>query len=61
MGFLVKYQPRLIQLSTQPVLSGEPLPEAFYQVLHRWYTAGTVATILPLISLVLMVFKPQLW
>jgi uncharacterized membrane protein len=59
-GFLVRYQNRLIQLSAEPAGAGEPLPEAFFQVLHHWYAAGIVATVLPLISMVLMVFKPQL-
>jgi uncharacterized membrane protein len=61
LGFLLRYQNRLIQLSAQPVISGEPLPKAFFQVLHRWYIAGIVATVLPLVSMMLMVFKPQLW
>jgi uncharacterized membrane protein len=60
-GFLLRYQNRLIQLSSNPVVSGEQLPEAFFQTLHRWYFWGIVATILPLISLVLMVVKPRFW
>jgi uncharacterized membrane protein len=59
--FLLKYQNRLIQLSSNPVVSGEQLPEMFFQVLHRWYFWGIVATILPLISLILMVVKPGFW
>lgn len=63
LGLLLKYQERLIQLSSNPVgsASGEELPEAFFQVLHRWYFWGTVAIILPLIALVLMVVKPRFW
>jgi uncharacterized membrane protein len=60
-GFLLRYQNRLIQLSAQPAVSGEPLPDAFFQTLHHWYIAGMVATLLPLVSMMLMVFKPQLW
>ncbi len=60
-GFLLRYQNRLIELSAQPAVSGEPLPETFFQVLHRWYIGGIVATALPFISMMLMAFKPQLW
>jgi uncharacterized membrane protein len=61
LGFLVRFQNRLIQLSANPAISEEPLPEAFFHVLHRWYIGGVVATVLPLSSLVLMVVKPTLW
>lgn len=60
-GFLVRFQHRLIQLSAHPAVSEESLPEAFFHVLHAWYIAGILATILPLISLILMVVKPELW
>ena len=60
-GFLLGYQDRIIQLSSNPVSSDEQLPEAFFQVLHRWYFWGIVATILPLISMILMVVKPRFW
>ena len=60
-GFLLRYQNRMVQLSSNPVASVEKLPEAFFQVLHRWYFWGIVATILPLTSLVLMVVKPKFW
>ncbi len=60
-GFLVRWQHRLIQLSAHPATSNEPLPDAFFHVLHAWYIAGTVATVSPLVSLILMVVKPELW
>lgn len=60
-GFLIRWQDRLVHLSSLPAASGERLPEAFFQVLHRWYFWGIVATILPLIALVLMVVKPTFW
>lgn len=60
-GFLLRYQNQLIQLSSNAVASGEQLPDAFFQVLHRWYFWGIAATILPLISLILMVVKPRFW
>lgn len=55
--FLIPLQTRLIALSSQ---SDAP-PAAFFSALRRWYVWGAVATISPLASLVLMVFKPQLW
>lgn len=57
-GFLLRYQELLIQLSSNSAASGEQLPEAFFQVLHRWYFWGIVATILPFMSMILMVVKP---
>jgi uncharacterized membrane protein len=60
-GFLVRLQHRLIQLSARPAASDEPLPKAFFHVLHRWYIAGGVATLLPIVSLILMVVKPDVW
>jgi uncharacterized membrane protein len=60
-GLLLRYQDRLIQLSSNPIASGEQLPEAFFQRLHRWYLWGIIAIILPLISFVLMVIKPAFW
>ncbi len=60
-GFLLRFQHRLIRLSAQPAGSDAPLPPAFFQVLHAWYIAGMVATVSPLVSLVLMVVKPELW
>ncbi len=60
---LLRYQERLIQLSSDSLGSGSAgeLPRVFFQVLHRWYLWGTVATVLPLVALVLMVFKPRFW
>lgn len=40
---------------------GRELPGDFYSLLHRWYLWGGIATILPLVSLFLMVNKPDLW
>ena len=51
---LIPDQHRLIALADEGDAS-------FGHVLHRWYFWGIVATILPLLSLVLMVVKPALW
>lgn len=55
--FLIPLQTHLIALSSQ----SDALPVAFFSTLRRWYIGGAVATISPLASLVLMVFKPRLW
>jgi uncharacterized membrane protein len=60
-GFLLRFQQRLIRLSAPQAASTASLPGAFYRVLHAWYIAGAVATVSPLVSLVLMVVKPDLW
>ena len=60
-GFLIRLQHRLIQVSALPAASGAPLPHAFFHTLHAWYIAGSVATLSPVLSLVLMVVKPTLW
>ena len=59
-GLLIPDQNRMIRLS-DPVSPDESLPPAFFRCLHRWYVWGVVATVLPLISLFLMVLKPTLW
>ena len=55
--FLIPDQHRLIRISGE----SDTLPKKFYEVLHRWYFWGIIATILPLISLAIMVLKPKLW
>ena len=58
--FLIPDQHRLISLSSQ-LTKGGKLSSKFFQILHRWYFWGIIATILPLISLVIMILKPKLW
>lgn len=53
--FLLPHQSRLITLS-QTELAAD-----FNRVFARWSLWGAVATLLPLVSLGLMVFKPILW
>jgi uncharacterized membrane protein len=59
--FLVRYQDRLIQLSAGPSQPETALPDAFFRVLHKWYVWGVIATVLPLVSLIVMVLKPRFW
>jgi hypothetical protein len=37
------------------------LSDRFYGVMRKWTIWGGVATLLPLVTLYLMVFKPRLW
>jgi uncharacterized membrane protein len=60
-AFLVRLQHRLIQLYALPAAAGEPLPRPFFHALHAWYIAGSVATVSPMLSLILMVVKPTFW
>ncbi len=57
-GFLIRYQNRLIRLSA--TLADEGSSRAFITLLHQWYLGGALATILPCVSLVLMFLKPAL-
>lgn len=55
--------PRQIQMEriSSSTPGGQDLSTEFYSLLHRWYVWGSIAVILPLIALVLMVTKPDLW
>lgn len=53
-------QRRMMSIS-QEHISSESLPNEFFQLLRTWYFWGMVATVLPLIALVLMVTKPSVW
>lgn len=55
-GFLLRYQEQLVQLS-----AGQTLAAGFDSVFHKWAVWGIIATLLPIVSLILMVFKPTLW
>ncbi len=58
-GLLLRYQNSLITLS-ESMHSVKDSPE-FFNFLHKWYFWGAIATVLPLISLVLMFLKPKVW
>lgn len=59
-AFLIRYQHTLIKISADFVDSGRPSKD-FSRVLHKWYFWGVIATISPLLSLIVMVIKPKLW
>ncbi len=56
---LLRYQNSLISLSTP--LTQEQLTSDFFVLLHKWYFWGATATVLPLISLIIMFLKPKVW
>lgn len=57
LGVLVPLQRRLVAVAHET--SGtEPVPAAYDALVRRWFRWGGIATLLPLASLVLMVFKP---
>lgn len=56
-GFLLRYQFQLVELSA----SGNEVSAEFDSVFKKWTAWGILATMLPIVSLALMVFKPTLW
>lgn len=61
MGVLMRLQKRMVTLSREAVESNAELGEPFYRALGRWMMWGGIATLFPLASLYLMVYKPKLW
>ena len=59
-GFLLRYQFAMVRLIDASPPQRE-VPSEFSDALRRWYAWGVVATLLPLLSLALMVYKPELW
>lgn len=58
-AFLLRYQFALVKLSDGP--ENAEMPGEFFSTLHRWHMWGAIAIVLPVVSLVLMVNKPELW
>jgi uncharacterized membrane protein len=58
---LVRLQKRMIVMTRETIESAGALGESFHTTLRRWMVWGGVATLLPLVSLYLMVYKPKLW
>jgi uncharacterized membrane protein len=56
-GLLIPIQVRQARLARGFAREGE-VPPAYWQLARRWAIFGTLATLLPLINLYLMVFKP---
>ena len=60
-GFLLRYQWRLDRLSGEAVSSGTQPSQELFGTLRKWYAWDIIATVLPLVSLYLIVLKPHLW
>jgi hypothetical protein len=58
-AFLIRAQGSMVRIA-ETSLSEEIMGEFRYH-LKRWYFWGGIATILPIVSLGLMIFKPTLW
>ena len=60
-AILIPLQKKMVELTREAFELKLGLADHFYKVLSRWMMWGGIATLLPLVSLYLMVFKPQLW
>jgi uncharacterized membrane protein len=60
MFFVAPLQKRLRTLAQQGAASGSFDYDAYHRLAMRWEITGTIATLTPLIGLVLMVVKPAL-
>ena len=58
-GLLLRYQSSFITLSNSMHIENDS--SQFFTILHKWYFWGAIATVFPIISLVLMFLKPNLW
>lgn len=57
---LVPMQGRMNRLA-HSTGDGQPVPEETYGLIAKWFRLGGIASMLALITLVLMVLKPRLW
>jgi uncharacterized membrane protein len=55
---LIPVQERMVRIATAAESAGSPLGQDFRNALRQWTIVGIIATILPLVTLGLMVFKP---
>jgi uncharacterized membrane protein len=58
LGVLVPRQRKMLAVAEA---AGEHVPEEWFENLRKWFSLGGVASLLMLITLVLMVAKPALW
>jgi uncharacterized membrane protein len=58
---LLPLQRRMVRITQEAVQMRVGLSDDFYSVLTKWNVFGGMATLLPLVALYLMVFKPRLW
>jgi len=58
LALMVPLQKRLLEVAHTP---GDEVPDEWHTLIRQWFRMGGIATLLPLITLVLMVAKPALW
>jgi uncharacterized membrane protein len=56
---MVPLQRRMLEIAES--IAGPETPDTWHGAVRKWFRWGGVATLLPLLTLVLMVVKPQLW
>ncbi|MDH3215563.1 MAG: DUF2269 domain-containing protein [Candidatus Krumholzibacteria bacterium] len=61
LAVLIRLQKRMVELTRAAAEAKEGLDEHFYKLLKAWTMWGGIATLLPLLSFYLMVFKPKWW
>jgi uncharacterized membrane protein len=60
-GFLIPLQRDMSRVCSVSGGPDDDLPPEFYGLLARWYRWGLIATLLPLLTLGIMVIKPNFW
>lgn len=60
-GLLIPIQRKMARLADEEPASDGDVPAEFYLLLKRWYRWGGIATLLPLVTLAIMVVKPTFW
>ena len=58
---LIPLQKKMVRLTSEAVELNIGLSDDFHRVHRRWAMWGGISTLLPFVSLYLMVFKPTLW
>jgi uncharacterized membrane protein len=58
LALMVPLQKRLLDVAYTP---GDDIPDEWHTLIRQWFRMGGIATLLPLITLVLMVAKPTFW
>jgi len=54
----VPLQRRLLAVAETP---GDEVSDEWHTLIRQWFRMGGIATLLPLVTLVLMVSKPSFW
>ena len=58
---LIPLQKRMVVITDEAVRTKAELDATFDSAIRRWMMWGGIATLLPFVSLIVMVFKPSLW